>query len=107
MIVDGARVPAGRVEYDYLDVVLNPEFGSVSVADPATEREAGAEWNATVNVWLASLPGGGRVPLGILAVGSDSLVVGSWIRTPDYSVLVAREPAVLGWAIVRFGGHER
>jgi hypothetical protein len=45
--------------YDYVDVVLNPAFGAVDVADTLSARAAGSSWSAPLHVWTPGDPGGG------------------------------------------------
>lgn len=52
--------------------MLNPRFGSVTVADAQAMREAGASWSAPANVWVASVPPEGRVPYVIMPIGSSA-----------------------------------
>lgn len=73
VVVDGARIPSGRVEYNYTDVIFNPQFGSIAVNDPQVERAAGAQWTASANIWLSQLPPAGREPYGAIIIGSDEL----------------------------------
>lgn len=59
VVVDGFAVPADGASYDYLDVVFNPEFGTMATADVPGERKAGEPWQVRTNVWQASaLPEG-------------------------------------------------
>ena len=44
VVVDGFAVPAGTTTYNYVDVFVNPAFGSVSVTDANALRAAGAVW---------------------------------------------------------------
>ena len=53
VVVDGASVPGDEVGYVYLDVVLNPAYGSVSVIDMPQERASGARWTTTAQGWAA------------------------------------------------------
>ena len=54
VVVDAAAVPEGGVAYDYLDVVLNPAYGTVAAIDLPQERAAGARWTTTAHAWAAS-----------------------------------------------------
>ena len=53
VVVDAASVPGGEAGYDYLDVVFNPAYGSVSVIDMPQERASGARWTTTAQGWVA------------------------------------------------------
>ena len=99
VIVDGASVPAGGVAYDYLDVVFNPRFGGVTVADPPRARAAGATWRARASLWVAEPPGGDRTPLGMVPVTSDQLIPAG---TASAAPAAERGPAwkALGWVKV-------
>jgi hypothetical protein len=101
VVVDGARVAAGTATYDYLDLVINPIFGGISVADPARSRAIGEDWSATANIWLASMPEEGRVPYGIIPVVSDGSLTSP---TGATAVSLGREMerSRLGWLRVRF-----
>ena len=76
--VDGYSVPAGTTTYDYLDVFVNPGFGSVAVTDADAARPAGASWTVPGTVTAKESPGQGRVLLGSVEVRTDgNVLVGS------------------------------
>jgi len=78
VIVDGYAVPAGSTAYDYVDVFVNPAFGSVSVTDANALRPAGSSWTVPGSVTAASAPATGRVLLGNVQVRTDAnVLVGS------------------------------
>ena len=78
VVVDGYAVPAGTTEYDYLDVFVNPGFGSVAVTDADAARPAGASWTVPGTVTAKESPGQGRVLLGSVEVRTDgNVLVGS------------------------------
>ena len=54
VVVDAAAVPAGGATYEYLDVVFNPAYGTVSTIDMPQERASGARWTTTAHGWTAS-----------------------------------------------------
>lgn len=66
VVVDAAFVPSGSTAYDYLDVLFNPTYGTVAVADQPASRASGAEWSATRNVWDAGAMPAGRSPYAAL-----------------------------------------
>lgn len=73
VVVDGARIPSGHVDYDYSDVIFNPSYGSIAVNDLQLERAAGAEWSASAAIWLAQSPPVGREPYAAIDIGGDEL----------------------------------
>ena len=54
VVVDAAAVPEVRATYEYLDVVFNPAYGTVSAIDMPQERASGARWTTTAHGWAAS-----------------------------------------------------
>ena len=78
VVVDGYAVPAGTTTYDYVDVFVNPAFGSVSVTDANALRPAGASWTVPGAVTVNAAPAAGRVLLGNVQVRTDAnVLVGS------------------------------
>jgi hypothetical protein len=69
VVVDAFRTPAGGATYNYLDVVLNPAFGTFAAADAPADRERGASWNVQWNRWLAASLPEGRMPYAALMLG--------------------------------------
>jgi len=77
-LVDGYAVPSGSTAFDYLDVFVNPAFGSVSVTDANALRPAGASWTVPGAVTANAAPATGRVLLGNVQVRTDgNVLVGS------------------------------
>lgn len=77
-VVDGFAVPAGTTTYDYIDVFVNPAFGSVSVTDANALRAAGSSWTAPGAVTANAAPSAGRVLVGTVQVRTDTnVLVGS------------------------------
>jgi hypothetical protein len=77
-LVDGFAVPAGTTAYDYVDVFVNPGFGSVSVTDANALRPAGSTWTVPGTVTANAAPASGRVLLGTVQVRTDAnVLVGS------------------------------
>lgn len=69
IVVDGASVPSGHTEFEYLDAVFNPAYGMVSTTDFPQERASGARWMAKAHTWLApAVHGEGRRPWAALRV---------------------------------------
>ncbi|OFV81511.1 MAG: hypothetical protein A2Y78_03460 [Acidobacteria bacterium RBG_13_68_16] len=75
VVVDAFHLPTGRTEYDYLDAVTGPTFGSVNVADSVEERAADATWTARGHAWIASVPETPRRLLGFVPLISPSIKV--------------------------------
>ena len=69
IIVDASSVPSGTTSYEYLDVVFNPSYGTVSVADLPQERAEGTRWMAKAHTWTAGMAHeSGRTPYAALLV---------------------------------------
>jgi Subtilase family len=78
VLVDGFAVPAGTTSFNYVDVFVNPAFGSVSVTDANALRAAGASWTVPGSVTANIAPSAGRVLLGTVQVLTDTnILVGS------------------------------
>jgi subtilisin family serine protease len=78
VLIDGFAVPAGTTTYNYVDVFVNPAFGSVSVTDANALRAAGSSWTAPGTVTANAAPAAGRVLLGNVQVRTDAnVLVGS------------------------------
>jgi hypothetical protein len=78
VLVDGFDVPAGTTSFSYVDVFINPGFGSVSVTDANALRPAGTSWVVPGSVTANAAPAAGRVLLGRVEVRTDTnLLIGS------------------------------
>ena len=66
--VDGYSVPAGTTTYKYIDVFVNPGFGTVAVTDADALRASGASWNPPVAVTALAAPAAGRVLFGTIDI---------------------------------------
>jgi subtilisin family serine protease len=78
VLVDGFAVPAGSTSYNYIDVFINPAFGSVTVTDADALRPAGSSWTVSGSVTANAAPAAGRVLLGNVEVRTDTnVLVGS------------------------------
>ena len=78
VLIDGFAVPAGTTTFDYVDVFVNPAFGSVAVTDVNALRAAGSSWTVPGAVTANAAPAAGRVLLGAVQVRtSDNVLVGS------------------------------
>jgi hypothetical protein len=78
VLIDGFSVPAGTTSYSYLDVFVNPAFGSISVTDANALRPSGASWSVPGSVTANAAPAAGRVLLGNVQVRTDTnVLVGS------------------------------
>jgi hypothetical protein len=76
--VDGYSVPAGTTTFNYVDVFVNPAFGTVSVTDANALRPAGSSWTVPGSVTANAAPAAGRVLLGAVQVRTDTnVLVGS------------------------------
>ena len=80
IVVDGADVPAGEVEYDYLDVLLNPVYGMVGSADMPQERARDARWTAAAHSWIApAAHEDGRAPYLVVRVRGEQDDESFWV----------------------------
>ncbi len=75
VLIDGFAVPAGTTTYNYVDVFINPAFGSVSVTDANALRPAGSTWTVPATVTANAAPEAGRVLLGNVQVRTDTNVL--------------------------------
>jgi subtilisin family serine protease len=75
VLIDGFAVPAGTTDYNYVDVFVNPAFGSVSVTDANALRPAASSWTAPASVTANVAPEAGRVLLGNVQVRTDTNVL--------------------------------
>jgi hypothetical protein len=80
VLIDGFSVPAGTTKFDYVDVFVNPAFGTVSVTDADALRPAGSSWTVPGAVTAGAVPAAGRSLLGTVQVRTaspENLLVGS------------------------------
>jgi subtilisin family serine protease len=75
VLIDGFSVPAGTTTYNYVDVFVNPAFGSVSITDANALRPAGSSWTVSGTVTANAAPASGRVLLGNVQVRTDTNVL--------------------------------
>lgn len=69
IVVDLPTAPSGRTTFQYLDAVVNPSYGMLTVTDLPQERARDARWSARAHVWVAPASHAeGRVPLPALSV---------------------------------------
>ncbi|NJD19740.1 MAG: hypothetical protein FIA95_10730 [Gemmatimonadetes bacterium] len=69
VVVDVNAAPKGRVTFQYLDAVLNPTYGMLTVTDTPQERAKDARWTARAHLWMApATHAEGRMPIPALAV---------------------------------------
>ncbi|MDP2955418.1 MAG: S8 family serine peptidase [Longimicrobiales bacterium] len=69
IVVDLNTAPSGRTTFQYLDAVLNPTYGMLTVTDVPQERAGDARWNARAHLWVAPAAHvEGRVPMPALGV---------------------------------------
>ncbi len=84
VVVDAAGVPGDEVGYNYLDVVFNPAYGSVSVIDMPQERASGARWTTTAMGWAAQAAHGeGRRPYLAVVVQGGAGDSSYWVSTGE------------------------
>lgn len=107
VVVDAFEAPGGSASYDYLDLVTNPVHGSLSVAETAAERPAGAQWSTTTHLWFGAVPNH-RAPAALITVDSDENQAQP-VQTDQYewaSSAVGPKTTVkhvpLGWAALLF-----
>jgi hypothetical protein len=86
VVVDAASVPTGSTSYDYLDVVFNPTYGTVGVADTPQSRKMTPQWTTQAHVWVTSALPSGRTPFAALLVqgtaGADRFPIALLELTP-------------------------
>jgi hypothetical protein len=75
VLVDGFAVPAGTTTYNYVDVFVNPAFGSITMTDANALRSAGSSWTADATITANAAPATGRVLLGNVQVRTDTNVL--------------------------------
>ena len=75
VVIDGFSVPSGATTYNYVDVFVNPAFGSVAVTDANALRPAGSSWTVPGSVTANAAPATGRVLLGAVQVRTDTNVL--------------------------------
>jgi hypothetical protein len=77
-LVDGYSIPAGKTEYNYIDIFANPAFGAIAVTDANALRPVGSSWNVPAAVTANAAPAAGRVLFGNVQVRTDAnILVGS------------------------------
>jgi hypothetical protein len=74
-LVDGYAVPSGTTTYNYRDVLVNPAYGSIAVADANALRATGAQWTVSAAVTATAAPAAGRVLLGSVEARTDANVL--------------------------------
>lgn len=90
LVVDAARASTRAVSFEALNVVLNPQYGTLAAADVPTSRPTAAQWTAAVNVWRAAPVPTGRRPIALLAVGNSPMSTGQdRDEGPDNSIPVS------------------
>ena len=67
IVVDAATAPSGSATFEYLDIVLNPLYGTVAAADSPEERGVGDQWTAKAHTWVTEATHApGREPFAVL-----------------------------------------
>ena len=71
IVVDAPTVPTGSTTFEYQEVVFNPLYGMVGIADLPQERSVGARWSGKAHTWVSAAAGSlGREPFaGLLVQG--------------------------------------
>jgi subtilisin family serine protease len=84
VLIDGYAVPAGTTTYNYVDVFVNPGFGSLDIPETAansntnTLRPAGSSWTVSGTVTAKATPADERVLVGNVLVRTDTnITIGS------------------------------
>jgi hypothetical protein len=70
-LVDGFAISDPTTTYDYIDVFVNPAFGSVAVTDANALRAAGSSWTVPATLTANAAPASGRVLFGNVDVRTD------------------------------------
>ncbi len=97
IVVDASTVPSGRTAFQYLDAVLNPSYGMVTVTDLPQKRAGGARWSARAHVWRAPASHAeGRGPLAVLRVEGAAQTDGAFWIGWDMVAPAPLPPAVAG-----------
>ena len=68
---------SGTTLYDYTDVYLLPNLGTVTTNDTAADHAGGSHWSTVASVTPQGQPGAGRFLQGFVQVTSGGAVVGS------------------------------
>lgn len=91
VVVDAAALPEEGVTYDYLDVVFNPAYGTVSAIDMPQERAPGARWTTTAHGWAASAAhADGRRPYLAVLVEGRSGGASYWVDLGEVDIRQGR-----------------
>lgn len=73
--VDGYSVPANTTTYNYIDLISNAAFGTITIADANAVRPAGSSWNVAGTVTATAVPPAGRVLYGNVEVRTDTNIL--------------------------------
>ena len=80
IVVDALTVPSGSTAFEYLDVVFNPSYGMVSIADLPQERSVGARWTVKAHTWISvAAHAPGREPYPAVLVQGQVKDAGSFL----------------------------
>ncbi|HEU4589178.1 MAG TPA: S8 family serine peptidase [Gemmatimonadales bacterium] len=94
LVVDAARVRGDAVSYEYLDLVLNPKYGTAATPDVVTKREAGATWTTPARVWQAAPVPAPRQPYAVF-LAEDGRVANA-----DVQAIPPKDRLPVGWTAV-------
>jgi len=102
IVVDAPTVPEGRTQFQYLDAVFNPSYGTLAVADLPQERPKGARWTARGQAWLApAAHDAGRQPM--VAVRVEGAGRGAPAASPGGPAAAAQAPASILVGLLELG----
>jgi hypothetical protein len=73
VVVDAYSVPSGQTTYSYVDLLMQPKFGSLSASDAPEKRQPGAMWRTSARAWIASLPDTPRILRATVTVNSPDV----------------------------------
>jgi len=72
----GYAIPQGETEYDYLDAISHPMFGSITVPEVVQEHPNGDTWERSAKVTANAAPDAGRFLQGFVEARSADSVLG-------------------------------
>ncbi len=73
IVVDAYSVPTGKTSYSYVDLFTDPKLGSLTLADSAENRGAGASWSPSAHAWAAAIPASPRKLMAVVGVAGQGL----------------------------------
>lgn len=91
VVVDGFRLPARGVEYEYSDGFVAPQLGGIQTNDTPRQRQTGEPWTTRASVWAADSASAGRTLTAAVQAVSSQFKVHT-----GYATTRREFPAVLG-----------